>query len=673
MRRHRRARWAAVHRGAAWVRRLPAAVRFRTIVRWTARGLLAVMLAGLAAGSSYFQSVPLPDEPAYPLASEIYFSDGRTLLARLGTVDRTETSLDQIPVPVQHAVLAAEDRGYYQHFGLSVRGVLRAAWTNATAGGGEGASTITQQYARNAYLSQDRTLSRKAKEAVLAIRLEHRYGKDEILRRYLTTIYFGRLAYGISAASWAYFGVPPQGLTLAQGAVLAAVIKDPWGFDPTVHPVQARNRWAWIIASMREQGWVSAAEAAAATYPVVLPEPPVATTQAGVNGLIVSAVERELRDHGITPESLRTAGLRVVTTVDARAQNAVLRAVAKHRTGLDPAVHTAVVAVDPATGGVLAYYGGDRGAGYFDDAIAPRPPASTFKPLTLAVGLLRGVSYESRWDGSSPRMFRLRDGVPLHNADDVQRFPCTLSEAMVLSLNTPFYSLAQEVGGATIRELAVAMGIPDSYDGRPSMRDGKRDPRPGSTRPDITLGIYPVAPADLATVYATFAARGVWSERHFVTTVQRGQEAWYTARTRRMAILPAAVTADVTTVLAGVVDKHGQPKGRRAAGKTGTQQWGNTRDNQDAWMAGYTPQMATVVWLGRPDPGPIRDTRGRPIAGDGRPFDIWRDVIANALAGQANLPFPPPAHLGDPHVGDMDVITSYPPGLWEPQLPIPVG
>jgi membrane peptidoglycan carboxypeptidase len=339
-----------------------------------------------------------------------------------------------------------------------------------------------------------------------------------------------------------------------------------------------------------------------------------------------------------------------------------LQAVAHHRAGLDPRIHTAVVAVDPATGGVLAYYGGDHGAGYFDDAIAPRPPASTFKPLTLAAGLLRGVSYESRWNGSSPRMFAARGGVPLHNADDAQCLNCTLSKAMILSLNTPFYSLAESLGGPAIRDIAVAMGIPDSYDGKPSMVDRKGDPRPGTTRPDITLGIYPVAPADLATVYATLAAKGVRSERHFVTTVQRGQETWYTASPVRKSVLHSVVAADVTAVLAQVVDEHGRPKGHRAAGKTGTQQWGNTRDNQDAWMAGYTPQMAVVVWLGQPHPGPIRDTAGRPIAGEGLPVDIWRDVISNSLVNQPDLPLPPPTHLGDPAVGEMRGQIPFTPG-----------
>jgi membrane peptidoglycan carboxypeptidase len=644
--------WRGLGRPLRPLRQLVASGRFRTVVRWTSRVTLALMLTATLLVSLYYNSIALPTDPIAPQASQIFYSDGTTLLATIGISSRTDVPLDQIPLPVRQAVLAAEDRGFYQHFGISLTGVVRAAWSDVS-GGSEGASTITQQYVRNAYLTQERTVDRKAKEMVLAVKLEQRYSKDEILDHYLNAIYFGRGAYGIAAAANAYFGVPVSQLTIAQGAVLAAVIKDPTNFDPSVGPADARARWQWIIDSMRQLGWLGPDPV---DYPQVLVEAPKDTTPAGVNGLIVGLVERELVGQGISSQVLHTAGLRIVTTIDVHAQQAALSAVAHSRSQLDPAIHAALVAIDPLNGGILAYYGGDRGAGYYDDATAPRRPASTFKPITLAAALQRDIAYTSTWDGRSPRAFPDRFGAPLHNENDQQCPVCPLDEAMVRSLNTPFYALAERLGGSTVRALAIELGISPTYDDQPSLVDGRGDPRPGYTRADITLGAYPVSPADLATVYATFAANGVRADRHVVALVRDhdDQETWYTAHSQRVVVLDPRVADDVSTVLGEVVDQNRILADRPAAGKTGTQQWGDTQDNQDAWMAGYTPQIAAVVWVGRPVPGPIRTAQNVPIEGLNVPATIWRDFLDGALQGRPVLDLPPPAHLGS-DVGDATV------------------
>src|SRR4051794_7673690 len=177
--------------------------------RWCRRSAAVLAVGAVVAGASaagYVASVDLPPDPAPPQASVLFYRDGRTVLTRIGATDRTDVGLSQVPVPVQQAFLAAEDRGFYDHSGVSIRGVLRAVWADVAHDGGQGASTITQQYVRNAYLTQDRTVSRKAKEIALALKVEHRFSKDEILERYLNTIYFGRGAYGIQAAAHAYFG-----------------------------------------------------------------------------------------------------------------------------------------------------------------------------------------------------------------------------------------------------------------------------------------------------------------------------------------------------------------------------------------------------------------------------------------------------------------------------------
>jgi membrane peptidoglycan carboxypeptidase len=317
------------------------------------------------------------------------------------------------------------------------------------------------------------------------------------------------------------------------------------------------------------------------------------------------------------------------------------------------------VAVEPATGAVRAYHGGERG-GFFDDAAAPRPPAATFKPLVLAAGLNQGISYQSQWNGNSRRLFPDRGGVPLVNPADMDYPGCPLNIAMASSLNTPFYALAQKIGATRVRDLAVSMGVSDSYDGQRSLVDGPGAPKPGRTRADISLGVYPVTPADLASVYATLAAGGIRSDRHLVDHVSRPEgRRIYTAAPRHVQVLPAAVTADVSTVLAEVKDfdeyLYGRPLGRPAGTMNGEQRYADTEDYSDAWMAGYTPQLAAVVWLGRAAPGPIRDADDLPIDGYGPPDRMWRDFVTAALAGQPVVPLPPPAHVGSVDAGEIRV------------------
>jgi membrane peptidoglycan carboxypeptidase len=610
--------------------------------RATCRALVVLVLLTIGADAAlegWIASVDLPAAPSSPQASVLYHRDGRTVLARVGVADHTDVPLAAIPDGVRRAVIAAEDRGFYGHWGVSVRGVFRAAVADA-GGARQGASTITQQYVRNAYLTQQVTAGRKAREFALAVKLERTVSKDEILARYLNTIYYGRGAYGIAAAAHAYFGVPPERLDAAQGAVLAAVIKDPSYFDPAVNPAEARDRWQWIVAGTG---------AGPLPYPQVL----AVSGGAGGNGLVLDQVERELARHGITAQQLHTGGLSVVTTLDATAQGAALDLVGAALRDQPDGLRAALVAVDPASGAVRAYYGGDQGRGFYDDAAAPHPPAAMFKPVALAAGLREGIGYLSRWDGRSPRLFADRGGAPLVNHDDAQCPECTLQEAMVRSLNTPIYALTQQIGADKVRAAALDLGIAPAYGGQPSLVDVKGDPRPGRTRADIAIGRYPVSVADAATVYATFAAAGTRSERHFVASVTAasGATVW-TAAPARTQVLDPRVAADVTAVLRAVVDGRGLAPGRPAAGVTGSQQWGGTDDNQDAWMSGYTPQLAVSVWMGRLVPGPIRDAAGHPIGGDTLPAKLWQDFLRAALHGAAVAAFPAAAHVGRTDTGD---------------------
>ncbi|AGZ41353.1 transglycosylase domain-containing protein [Actinoplanes friuliensis] len=629
------------------------------IPRWYRRAVAVVVVLTVSltvAAAGYVVSVDLPPDPVPPQASVLYYRDGRTVLARIGTTDRTDVGLDKIPLAVRQAFLAAEDRGFYGHSGVSVRGLLRALWTNIVHDDGQGASTITQQYVRNAYLTQERTVSRKSREAALALKVEHRFSKDEILSRYLNTIYFGRGAYGIEAAARAYFGTGVDRLTGFQGAVLAAMVKDPTRGDPAADPEWAQTRWKWILRAMSEQGWLPEGTADRTPYPAVAPESVTASTIGGPAGLIADRVEDELLAAGISRQQIRTGGLRVTTTIDATAQAAATGAIGTALRGQPKELRTALVALDPQNGGVRAYYGGDRGRGYFDDALAARPPASTFKPVVLAAAEEQNIGYQSLYNGTSPRQFTDRGGAPLYNQDNLQCPICPLDIAMVHSLNTPYYALAEQIGPASVRKLALRLGVPEKYGKQPTLVDVKGEPAPGKTRSDIALGRYPVAPADLATLYATLAGGGLRTERHFVETVTRANGSpLFKHQSEPVEVLSSAVAADVGAVLAQVVKHDGPIPGVPAAAKTGSQQWSDTGDSSDAWTAGWASGLAAVTWVGRDKPGPIRLKNGKAINGDGMPYEIWRKFLAGALRGRSPA-LAPAAEVGRPESADLRTL-----------------
>ncbi|MET0496495.1 MAG: transglycosylase domain-containing protein [Actinoplanes sp.] len=624
--------------------------RARRLLKWTS---LAIAVLTAAAGGTvavYVNSVELPSDPVKVQASTLYYRDGRTILARVGTENHNDVPLSAVPDHVRKAVLAAEDRDFYDHPGFSVRGILRAVVANV-GGKREGASTVTQQYARNAFLTQDVSLDRKAKEFALAVKLERKLSKDQILERYLNTIYYGRNAYGIAAAAYAYFGVSTDRLTAAQGAVLAAAIKDPFGYDPANDAEAARQRWTWVVGAAQQAGWLSGT----LTYPEVS-RPTVA--DAGPNGIVIDRVEQELAGHGVTSRALHTQGLAVVTTLDPQAQGAAVTQVAARLAGQPKDLRVALVAVDPRSGGVLAYYGGKQ-RGNFDDASAGHPAASTFKPIVLATALEAGISAESQWDGSSPRLFPGRLGVPLYNLGDRQCPVCTLQESVVASLNTPFYAVTEKLGADSVRAMAYDLGVSPRYGSTRALVDAKGDPKPGQTRPDIAIGRYAVTPADLATVYGTLAGEGVRHDRHFVDSVTGpGQRRLWQAEPRPRRALDQAAAADVTAALGAFVDKHAMTPQRPAAAQTGTQRWGDTADSQDAWTAGYTPDLASAIWVGKANPGPIRDKRGKRIDGDTLPAQLWTAFTREALLGHPKTPLPRPGRVGK--AGAFDVKPSAP-------------
>jgi membrane peptidoglycan carboxypeptidase len=617
--------------------------RWRRIVLAAMAGFL-VLLVGLAAALYVGVKVPLPNQLATSQISTITFADG-ALMARVGAQNRTDVPLAKVPEHVRWAVIAAENRTFYTDPGISARGILRATLNNLHGGELQGGSGITQQYVKNAYLTQEKTLSRKFKELAIAVKVDRQHSKDQILEWYLNTIYFGRGAYGIQAAAQTYFGKDVGKLSVAEGAVLAASIRSPALYDPQGHPEAAKSRWKFVVDGMVEMGKLAQAAVDRTRYPAVRPRSSGGQPQLnGPIGLIMQQVKDELARNGFDEAALNAKGLRVVTTIDRSAQAAAATAVRQVFTGQPGGLRQALVAVEPATGKVLAYWGGARGNG-FDYAQAWRPPGSSFKPLTLATALQQTVhpagdarpgpvSVYKTYDGSSPRQFP--GSPPIRNSGGAQCPKCTVLEAMKRSINTVFYDMAIQVGPRNVADLAHKMGVPlrQTNNGRPTLQKG------GVTDGSIGIGRYEVRTVDQAVAFGVFAANGQLHPPYFVQKVLDGAgNVLYEHKAAPRQVLDPRVANDVTYALKPVASwsHDGLAGDRESASKTGTQQFGETEDNSDAWMVGFTQQVSAAVWVGQDRPGPIRTAAGRPIYGAGLPGQTWQAFLDAWLAGKPAL------------------------------------
>jgi membrane peptidoglycan carboxypeptidase len=624
------------------------------------------VLLGVFIGVVYASTdVPDPNSVVNAQTTVVYYSDGTTVMAKLGDENRTNVTLAQISKPARHAILAAENRSFYSDPGISFTGILRAAWNNVTGGSTQGGSTITQQYVKNAFLTQEQSFSRKFQELFLAIKLDNNYSKDEILQNYLNTIYFGRGAYGIEAAAETYFGVPAAQLTPQQGAVLAVLIRNPSYYDPESHPEDAQDRWGKVLDAMVAEGWLSSTDRQASAYPAVAPKAASGLGMPkGPEGLIVTQAIQELEGKGYTEQQIRAGGLRITTTVDPGMQSAAVAAVNDVMGGEPENLRQALVAVDPRTGAVKAYYGGPSGTGN-DYAQAQRQPGSSMKPYVLATALEQGISVDARRDGSSPQTFPDRT-APVRNAGNASCPACTLKEAITKSLNTTFYGLAYEVGPDNVRDVALkATGLPETWQG--GLLDGKptlASPESGATGSSIGIGEYEVRTIDQAVGFATFANGGIHHAPFFVAKVASNTGAVLLQNNGDAGTqaVPSDVANDVTFALEGVADysHRSLAGGRPVASKTGTQgKQGSTVDDTDAYMVGYTPSISAAVWMGSDGQDAIVTAQGKPIYGSGLPGAIWQEFMDTVLKGTPKEPLPSKALIeGDTGVGVPDPSES---------------
>ena len=598
--------------------------------RWA--GVLTAAL--LLTSSCSLGPVDLEAKKRLALRTTITAADG-TRLARIykPAANRALIPIDRVPRRLQKAVLAAEDARFFRHSGYDLRSIARAAMVNVSEGRVvQGGSTITQQYVKNTYFKKpSRTIERKARELRLAIELERRYTKREILGLYLNTVYLGEGAYGIKAAAETYFRAPVQALTLPQVALLAAVIKAPGVYDPREHPRRARERRNYVLGRMASLSMIPRRVALrAARAPLGLsPKPPRLSVK---QPYFVEAVKREVladeRLGGTTAEranALYRGGLEIRTTLKPGVQKAAETAVSSilDRPG-DP--EAALVAIDPSNGRIVAMVGGrDWERSQVNLALGTagggsgRQPGSAMKPIAVAAALEAGRSIDATYE-SSGATFRLADGSTwtVNNAEGGGSGELSIYDGLVGSVNGVFARLSLDVGPDAIASQATLMGVTARL----------------PVYPSIALGASEVSVLDMATAYATLANRGTYIKPTTVAEIRTATGGVFRPDQETMPGVVAPGNVYLLTKAMQDVINQGTGRaaaiGRPAAGKTGT-----TDDFADAWFVGFTPDLVAAVWVGYPEgrismPG---------VYGGTLPAAIWRTFMVAALDGTPATPF----------------------------------
>jgi membrane peptidoglycan carboxypeptidase len=444
--------------------------------------------------------------------------------------------------------------------------------------------------------------------------------------------------------------VDAKNLTPSQGAMLAGMIQSPSRWDPAKNPAKATERWNFVLDGEVAQGWMAARDRDIQRFPEWLPPRPAAGGIPGdAKGHIYTQVKNELESKGITEQELNQEGLKITTTIDPTLQKLASDTAARVLKGQPSNLRAALVSVDPRTGAIWAYYGGENGVG-LDYAQVLKQPGSSFKPFVMAAALEQSppIGLGATYDGTSPQTIL---GQVVNNSDGESCANCSLKTAMTESINTVFYQLAVQVGASKVAKAAHEAGIPDDLLPTPTA--------------GIALGDKEVHPADMASAYATFAADGVYHKPHMVTKVETsdGRVLYDEGTSPGEQRIDPQVARNVTESMLDVASSSriGLADGRVVAAKTGTTQ--STRvpgQNNDAWTIGYTPSYSTAVWVGTDDNSPIKTAAGRPVYGRMLPGSMWQAFMTGALRGKPKEPFSKLVPLGQPAFDDVPSATGDP-------------
>ena len=611
-------------------------------------GALAILLvaAGVAAGAAVITFRERCDLSALrPVKigqnSFVYAADGSLLGAIPAERNRQVVRYGQISPWLTRATVAIEDRRFYSHGGVDPEGIARALWRDVKAGRVvEGGSTITQQLVRNLYISNERTVERKVTEACLAVKLEDDRSKQWILAQYLNSVFYGNFAYGAEAAARTYFSRSARALTLPQAALLAGLTQAPSSYDPLADPKRALARRNEVLAAMRDQGMITQRQFRFARESRI--------------GLVPGRLYAEIREpyffgyvrdelvRAYGAERVRSGGLQVFTTIQPRWQQLARQAIRRTLTEPnDPAA--ALISIDPATGAIRAMSAivPGRANNQFNLlSQARRQPGSTFKTFVLAAAVEQGMDPGSTYYVSAPFTYRPNDDG---NCDDgswwcVKTYDSSyvgwtsVERATLRSDNSVFAQLTLDVGPRRVASLARRLGVRTPLHTR------------GHYPPAMGLGSVAVSPLDMASAYATLAAGGIYTKPTAIRKVifPNGKpDARWATRHRRTRVIPDGVAGVVTGILEDNV-RYGTGTraalSRPVAGKTGT-----TDEHADAWFVGYTPGLATAVWMGYTRGEiPMRSVHGISVSGGSFPAEIWRRFMEPALAGRPARDFPEP-------------------------------
>lgn len=588
----------------------------------------SVVAGGLVGLAISFRNLPdirmlrnfNPTETSY-----IYDIKGKPLARIHGEAHRDVVPLDQISPELKRAVIAVEDSNFYQHQGINFNSIGRALVVNFQKGSVvEGASTLTMQLVKNLFLSHQKTFHRKLAEAVLSIRIEQVFNKDEILTMYLNNIYWGHNNYGVQTAAESYFNKPASKLNLAEASLMAGLIQAPEQYSPFIKYEEAKKRQKIVLDRMEELGWISSDEAKKAYAQKLLVGKPTAWRGSELP-FVTEAVANELKER-FGRDTLLKGGLRIQTSVDyffqKMAEDTVKQAYRTLRYRGVRADQVALVAVDPRTHFVKAMVGGvDYDKSQFNRAVqSRRQPGSSFKPFAYYAAFASGKYTPESVVNDSPVSFR--DGSIYYtpkNYGGGYAGPMSLRTALIQSRNVPAVIIGRKVGVDKIIEVCRTLGIKSPLDPVIS----------------LPLGAVGVTPLEMAGAYATFASNGWHSDPTVIIRATDSQGNVLLDHTQPpKLVLDRWASASLTSVLQGVIS-GGTGKaasiGRPAAGKTGT-----TSSERDVWFVGYVPQLATAVWIGNDNYRSI----GRGVTGGGFAAPIWRQFMNKAVANQPVMYFP---------------------------------